>query len=109
MRSGSSSRIDLIVLGTCALLALVARGLPPKLRGPVATSRRRTFLAPVVMLQKRAEASRRSLLLDKERTAIRDSVTLRAMQVKNLEDENKRLRQLIGLGSRLRWGFVPAE
>jgi len=109
IRSGSSSRIDLIVLGTCALLALVARGLPPNLRDPVATSMRRTFLAPLVMLQERAEASRRSLLLDKERTAIRDSVTLRAMQVKSLEDENERLRQLIGLGSRLRWGFVPAE
>ncbi|HLE57220.1 MAG TPA: rod shape-determining protein MreC, partial [Rhodothermia bacterium] len=105
----SSSRVDLIVLGTCALLALVARGLPPNMRDPVATSMRRTFLAPLVMLQERAEASRRSLLLDEQRTAIRDSVTLKAMTVKALEDENERLRQLIGLGSRLKWGFVPAE
>lgn len=105
----SSSRIDLIVLGTCALLALAARGLPPNLRDPVATSMRRTFLAPLVMLQERAEASRRSLLLDEQRTAIRDSVSLRAMTVKGLEDENERLRQLIGLGSRLKWGFIPAE
>jgi rod shape-determining protein MreC len=105
----SSSRIDLIVLGTCALLALVARGLPPNMRDPVATSMRRTFLAPLVMLQERAEASRRSLLLDQQRTAVRDSVALRAMAVKSLEDENERLRQLIGLGSRLRWGFIPAE
>lgn len=105
----SSNRIDLIVLGTCALLALVARGLPPNMRDPVATSMRRTFLAPLVMLQERAEASRRSLLLDEQRTAVRDSVTLRAMAVKSLEDENERLRQLIGLGSRLKWGFVPAE
>jgi rod shape-determining protein MreC len=61
------------------------------------------------MLQERAEASRRSLLLDEQRTAVRDSVSLRAMGVKSLEDENERLRQLIGLGSRLKWGFVPAE
>lgn len=105
----SSSRVDLIVLGTCALLALAARGLPANLRDPVATSMRRTFLAPLVMLQERAEASRRSLLLDEQRTAVRDSVALRAMTVKGLENENDRLRQLIGLGSRLRWGFVPAE
>jgi rod shape-determining protein MreC len=70
---------------------------------------RRTFLSPLVMLQERAEASRRSLLLDNARTAIRDSVALRAMTVNALETENDRLRQLVGLGARLRWGFVPAE
>ena len=105
----SNSRVDVIVLVTAALLALVARGLPPNLRDPVASSMRRTFLAPLVMLQERAEASRRSLLLDAERTAIRDSVALRAMAVSSLESENDRLRQLIGLGARVRWGFVPAE
>jgi rod shape-determining protein MreC len=98
-----------MVLAGAALLALVARGLPQNLRDPVASSMRRTFLAPLVMLQERAEASRRSLILDRERTAIRDSVALRAMTVNALEAENDKLRQLIGLGSRLRWGFVPAE
>jgi rod shape-determining protein MreC len=61
------------------------------------------------MLQERAEASRRSLVLDRERTAVRDSVALRAMTVASLESENDRLRQVIGLGSRIKWGFVPAE
>jgi rod shape-determining protein MreC len=105
----SSNRADLIVLGTCALLALVARGLPANLRDPIATSMRRTFLAPLVMLQERAEASRRSLILDQQRTAVRDSVALRAMTVASLESENDRLRQVIGLGSRIKWGFIPAE
>lgn len=105
----TNTRVDLIVLAAAALLALVARGLPPTLRDPVSSSMRRTFLAPLVMLQERAEASRRSLLLDNERTAIRDSVSLRAMTVASLESENDRLRQLIGLGSRIRWGFIPAE
>lgn len=98
-----------MVLAGAALLALVARGLPQNLRDPVASSMRRTFLAPLVMLQERAEASRRSLLLDNARTAIRDSVALRAMTVGALENENDRLRQIIGLGARLKWGFVPAE
>ena len=105
----SNSRVDLIVLAAAAMLALVARGLPQNLRDPVASSMRRTFLAPLVMLQERAEASRRSLILDNTRTAIRDSVSLRAMTVASLENENDRLRQLIGLGARLKWGFVPAE
>ena len=105
----SSNRADLIVLGTCALLALVARGLPANLRDPIATSMRRTFLAPLVMLQERAEASRRSLLLDQQRTSVRDSVAIKAMTVTSLENENDRLRQLIGLGSRIKWGFIPAE
>jgi rod shape-determining protein MreC len=105
----TNSRVDLIVLVSAALLALVARGLPPNLRDPVASSMRRTFLAPLVALQERAEASRRSLILDSERTAIRDSVALRAMTVTALESENDRLRQLIGLGARVRWGFIPAE
>ena len=109
VRSSTNSRVDLIVLVTAALLALVARGLPPNLRDPIASSMRRTFLAPLVMLQERAEASRRSLVLDAERTAIRDSVALKAMTVSALESENDRLRQIIGLGARVRWGFVPAE
>ncbi len=105
----SSNRADLIILGATVLVALTARGLPQNMREPVASVMRRTFLAPLVMLQERSEASRRSLLLDNERTAIRDSVALRAMTVTSLENENDRLRQLIGLGSRLKWGFVPAE
>lgn len=105
----TGSRFDLIALGTCAIIALIARGLPPNLRDPVATSMRRTFLAPLVMLQERAEASRRSLLLDQQRTAIRDSVALKAMAVSSLEDENAKLRRLVGLGARLKWGFIPAE
>ena len=105
----SSNRADLMVLGACAMLALVARGLPSNMRDPIATSMRRTFLAPLVMLQDRAEASRRSLILEEQRTQVRDSVTLKALSVASLQSENDRLRALIGLGSRIQWGFVAAE
>ncbi len=104
-----NTRIDLIVLIVCLVLALAARTLPATMRDPVATSMRRTFLAPLVILQGRAELSRQSLLLTEAKTAIRDSVSLAAMRAGSLEGENDRLRKLIGLGSRLRWGFVPAE
>lgn len=104
-----NTRIDLIVFTVCLVLALAARTLPATMRDPVATSMRRTFLAPLVMLQGRSELSRQSLLLTESKTAIRDSVSLAAMRAGSLEGENDRLRKLIGLGSRLRWGFVPAE
>jgi rod shape-determining protein MreC len=102
-------RLDLIILTTCIVLALAARTLPATMRDPVATTMRQTFLSPLVMLQGRAELSRRSLLLTEAKTAIRDSVSLAAMKAGSLEGENDRLRKLMGLGARLRWGFVPAE
>jgi rod shape-determining protein MreC len=79
------------------------------MRDPVATGMRRTFLAPLVLLQERSEKSRRSLLLADERTAIKDSVSMAAMRSAALEGENDRLRKLMGLGARLKFGFVPAE
>ena len=105
----SNPRLDLIVLAVCVVLALAARALPNTMRDPVATGIRRTFLAPLVMLQERSEKSRRSLLLADERTAVKDSVSMAAMQAAALEGENDRLRKLMGLGARLKFGFIPAE
>jgi rod shape-determining protein MreC len=105
----SNPRIDLIIVTTCIVLALAARTLPATMRDPVATTMRQTFLAPLVMLQGRAELSRQAWLLIDSKTAIRDSVSLQAMKAVSLEGENDRLRKLMGLGARLRWGFVPAE
>lgn len=63
----------------------------------------------MVMLQEWAETSRNAVALVGPKTAIRDSTALRAMTASALDTENDRLRKLIGLGARLRWGFVPAE
>lgn len=105
----SNTRIDLIVLAVCLVLSIAARALPDTMREPVSTSMRRTFLAPLVMLQERSELSRRSLVLAEERTAISDSVSWKAMTAGTLEGENTRLRKLLGLGARVRIGFIPAE
>ncbi|MDQ6690105.1 MAG: rod shape-determining protein MreC [Gemmatimonadota bacterium] len=105
----SNSRIDLIVLATCIVLALAARALPNTMRDPVATGMRRSFLAPLVLLQERAEKGRQSLLSADARQTYLDSLSLNAMKAGSLEGENDRLRKIIGLGSRVRWGFVPAE
>ena len=105
----SNSRLDLIVLTTCVVLALAARALPNTMRDPMATGMRRTFLAPLVMLQERAERGRQSLLMADTRQAAIDSLALKTMNDSSLEGENDRLRKVIGLGSRLRWGFIPTE
>lgn len=104
-----STRFDHIILGACVLLALLTMVLPMSVREPLAGAVRSSVLAPFVALQERAELSRRAFLLHEERTATRDTVTLRAMSVAALDAENEQLRRTIGLGSRLRWGFVPAE
>ncbi|HMJ17413.1 MAG TPA: rod shape-determining protein MreC, partial [Gemmatimonadaceae bacterium] len=91
------------------MLALAARALPNTMRDPMATGMRRTFLAPLVMLQERAERGRQSLLMADTRQAAIDSLALKTMNDSSLEGENDRLRKVIGLGSRLRWGFIPTE
>ncbi|HXL85824.1 MAG TPA: rod shape-determining protein MreC [Gemmatimonadaceae bacterium] len=105
----SNTRVDLIVLTTCIVLALAARALPSTMREPVATGMRRSFLAPLVLLQERAEKGRQSLLAADAKQTYLDSLSLGSMKAGSLESENDRLRKIIGLGSRLRWGFVPAE
>lgn len=105
----SNNRIDLILLLSCGMLALITRALPLGMRDPVATGLRRTFLSPMVMLQEWAESSRHAMALAPSKIVVRDSVSMRAATATSLEQENERLRRLIGLGARLKWGFVPAE
>jgi rod shape-determining protein MreC len=105
----SNTRLDLIVLSTCIVLALAARALPNTMRDPVATGIRRIFLAPLVMLQERSERGRQSLLQADAKQARIDSLSLNSMKAGSLESENDRLRKIIGIGSRLRWGFIPTE
>jgi rod shape-determining protein MreC len=63
----------------------------------------------MLLLQERAELSRRAFLAHDVVTRSADSLALGAIKVRSLAEENSRLRGLLGLGSRLQWGFVPAE
>lgn len=105
----ASNRLDRAALAACAALSIVALALPAQIREPIASSLRRSVVAPLLMLQERAELSRRAFLAHDAVVAQRDSVALRTMKVVSLEEENDRLRALLGLGARLQWGFVPAE
>ena len=72
----SNTRFDLIILGTCIVLAFAARALPETMREPMATGMRRSFLAPLVMLQESAERGRQSLLQAEPKQAHLDSLSL---------------------------------
>ncbi len=105
----ANNRFDRIILVVCATLSLTALVLPIPVREPIGGALRRTLLAPMVMLQERAELSRRAFLNHEEIMRMRDSVALSVMNTAPLRDENDRLRELLGLGSRLKWGFIAAE
>jgi rod shape-determining protein MreC len=104
-----SSRLDTVVFASCIILALVASALPNQMRDPVAASLRQTLVAPLVGLQKSAEQWRAAWLESERKTLERDSLALQIVQAQALQVENDRLRKLLGLGSRLAWGFIPAE
>lgn len=83
--------------------------LPVRLREPVASVLRRTLVAPLLQLQEGSERWRGAYLSSQREELKRDTLALAAARVPTLENENDRLRKLLGLGSALRWGFIPAE
>jgi len=104
-----STRIDLVAFGLFIILALIAAAAPATMREPVARVMRRTVVVPLVGLQRGAERWRAAWLASERETAERDSLALNVFQIPVLQSENQRLRKLLGLGSRLDWGFVPAD
>ncbi len=103
------SRFDTALFAACVFLAIVVHGLPERLREPLTRTMRQTILVPLVSLQHNAGLSRAAWLSHESNARVQDSVSLQAMRVLALESENERLRRVLGLGGKLRWGFVPAE
>lgn len=102
-------RVDTVVFGACVAIAFVLGQLPDAMRDPIAAALRRTIVAPLIGLQRSAERWREAWLESERRTLQRDSAGMRLARNQALEVENDRLRKLLGLGSRLNWGFIPAE
>lgn len=89
--------------------ALFLRILPAGLRESFAGAVRETFVGPLIALQVQAERAR-GAFVSRDISATRlDSLVLRNAELRDMEQENMRLRALLGLGARLRTGFVPAE
>lgn len=105
----SGSRWDTALLAACVLLSLFATVLPSPVREAIASSLRRTVVAPLLGLQERAEGARSAFVERGEVTARIDSLALRVLELRELEFENERLRNLLHLARALKWGFLPAE
>ena len=104
-----SSRADTLVFLACVALSLAAMSLPTAWREPFARVLRQTVLAPLLALQQQSELLRTSRARFQRMEAQRDSAMLAATFLPELRTENARLRNLLGLGSRLGSGYVAAE
>ncbi len=105
----TDARVDIAVGAACVVAALVCMALPTSTRDAFAAVLRTTVMAPLVSMQQRAELGRRTFAAHDASVRVADSVALRSLRLQGIEQENERLRALLGLGAALKWGFVPAE
>lgn len=103
------SRADTLAFIGCVALSVAAMSLPQRIRDPVASALRRTVLKPLLTLQEQIGLLAASLARYDAVVAQRDSAALAATFLPELRGENVRLRSLLGLGTRLGSGYVPAE
>lgn len=103
------SRADTFVFLGCVALSIAAMSAPDAWRVPFSQALRQTILAPLLALQETTETLKSSRAHLEALTAQRDSAMLAAAFLPELRSENARLRSLLGLGTRLGTGYVPAE
>jgi len=95
--------------GTFLLVALFLTFLPQPYQTPIRQTLRGTILRPFILFQSELVArSAQTVDVDALR-AERDSLATVVSAQASLVEENRRLRQLLGLRDRAREGFVPAE
>ncbi|MGV3711148.1 MAG: rod shape-determining protein MreC [Gemmatimonas sp.] len=105
----TASQLDTGLLILCGVLSLAALVMPDWMQESVATAIRRTVLAPLVDVQQKAEVMRTTIVTRDSVQQTRGALVGESLSAPALEIENAQLRQMIGLGSRLRNGFVSAE
>jgi rod shape-determining protein MreC len=103
------NKVDAGLLVGCVVLSLIAVVLRPEDREPIAAALRRTAVAPLVNLQQGAERWRSAWVTSAQRQLVVDSLAMRSVRAQALTAENEQLRKIMGLGSRLASGFIPAE
>jgi rod shape-determining protein MreC len=96
-----ASRWDTLAFVACVGLALVARALPERVQEAVAAGVRRTLLAPFLLVERQTGRLRAAYGESEAFLAERDSAALRAIRAEGLAEENRRLRELLALRTRL--------
>ena len=105
----TDSVTDTAVAVACVVLSLVLLILPEGPREHVAGVVRGNLVRPLAMLQERAVVAGRALSTDDSLRAVHDSLIARSFRLEAVSAENQRLRDLLGLGRALEWGYTPAE
>lgn len=103
------ARRDTALFVLCVALSIGALFAPEPWQYAAASTARSTALAPLIALQRVAEASRTSRARFELLTAQRDSAVAAAQSLPVLLDENAQLRSLLGLTARVAGRAVPAE
>ncbi|HYW33083.1 MAG TPA: rod shape-determining protein MreC [Gemmatimonas sp.] len=103
------SRLDSGLLIACVVLSVLALVIKGDVRDRVSATLRTTVLAPLVALEGRSAAIRATVTSRSDVLNTRGELAVRALSVQALTDENDALRRMVGLGARLRDGFVVAE
>jgi rod shape-determining protein MreC len=103
-----ASRWDTLAFVACVGLALMARALPEPAQEGVSSGVRRTLLAPFLFVEEQTGRLRAAYAQADGFLAERDSAALRAIGTAGLEEENRRLRELLELDRRLEAGAVAA-
>ncbi|MCU0649833.1 MAG: rod shape-determining protein MreC, partial [Gemmatimonadaceae bacterium] len=108
-RNRTSARSDTGLLLACLALSGLALVAPARLRSPVVEGLRATIVGPLVRLHGQAQALRAALVGRDTELRARGTLITQGQQLPSVEQENARLRGLLGLSGRLRWGFVTAD
>ncbi len=103
------ARRDSALFFLCVALSIGALFAPEPWQYAAASTARRTALAPLIALQRRAEASRTSRARFETLVAQRDSAAAATQSLPTLLEENAQLRALLDLTRRVSRRSVPAE
>lgn len=104
-----TSRRENLTFALFLLLAIAGRLAPPVVQDRIASAIRSSILAPFLALETQAELFKASRTRYALVVAQRDSTLLTALTAQALTEENERLREIIGLSSRVEAGHVAAE
>lgn len=109
MPERSYTRRDTVLFALCLGLSIILLFSPSSWGQGLGALLRQSVLAPLVMLQTRAEEGKTSRARLDVTTVQRDSLAILAQTLPALRLENERLRRMLELGPRVTVPYVPAE
>ena len=107
--AGEETRTDRLLVWACIVASIVLLTLSPTRQERAASAVRETVVAPLATWQVRARLVQRAVTSYDSLIRLADSTIRQAQALPAVEAENAQLRALLGLGTALQWGFVPAE